>query len=103
VTVRYLESVVVHVRPNAQPSEARDTTEEARKAGGDQVIAQTKAVVTIENVDVAKSLVTYRTQSGRQAVRVVNDKRLLEGLRPGDRVEVTLTRERAVDIQRKKP
>jgi hypothetical protein len=67
------------------------------------VIAQTKAVVTIEKIDPATSLVTYRTAYGQQAVRLVNDKRLLEGVKPGDRVEVTLTRERAIDIQRKKP
>ena len=46
VTMRYVESEIAHVRPGAQPSEARDTTEEARKADGTQVIAQTKAVVT---------------------------------------------------------
>ena len=46
---------------------------------------------------------TYRTSYGQQAVRLVTDKRLLEGVKPGDRVEVTLTRERAIDIQRKKP
>lgn len=103
VTVRYLESVVVQVQPKAQPSEARDTTEDARKAAGDQVIAQTKAVVTIENVDAATSLVTYRTQSNQQFVRVVNDKKILEGLKAGDRVEVTLTKERAIHIERKKP
>lgn len=101
VTVRYVESVIVQVRANAQPSEVRDTTEEAKKAGGDLVVAQSKAVVTIEGIDVEKLLVKYRTQSGQHIARVVSDKRLLEGLRPGDRVEVTLTRERAVHVQRK--
>ncbi len=103
VTIRYVESEIVHVRPGAQPSEARDTTEEARKADGSKVIAQTKAVVTIDKIDPATSLVTYRTAYGQQAVRLVTDKRLLEGVKPGDQVEVTLTRERAIDIQRKKP
>jgi hypothetical protein len=103
VTMRDVESEVMHVRPDAQPSEVRDTTEEARKAGGSQVIAQTRAVVTIEKIDAATSLVAYRTAYGQQNVRIVNDKQLLEGVRPGDRVEVTLTLERAVDIQHKKP
>jgi hypothetical protein len=101
VTVRYVESVIVQVRPDSRPSGVRDTTDEARKAGRDSVIAQSKAVVTIEKIDVQALLVSYSTKDGLRAARGVSDKRLLEGLRPGDRVEITLTRERAVDIQRK--
>jgi hypothetical protein len=104
VTVRLVDSVIVQVRPNAQPSELHDTTEEAKKKeGGDQVVAQSKVVVTVEGIDAETGLVKYRTQYNQQYTRVVADKRLLEGVKPGDRVEVTLTRERAVDIQRKKP
>ena len=104
VTVRYVESVIVQVlRPNAKPSMERDTTGEARKAGEDQVIAQSKAVVTIEKIDTQALLVSYRRQDGVRAVSNVVDKALLTGLRPGDRVEITATRERAVAIQRKKP
>jgi len=33
-------------------------------------------------------------------IRAVRDKRLLEGVKPGDRVEITLTRARAVSIAR---
>jgi Cu/Ag efflux protein CusF len=102
VTVRYVESVIVQVRPNAKLSAERDTTEEARKSGADQVITQAKAVVTIESIDPQGLYVTYRTQDGQQAVRPVNDKALLAGLKPGDRVEVTATRERAIEIRRKK-
>jgi hypothetical protein len=101
VTVRYVESVIVQVSPNAKGDGVRDTTEEARKAGGDQVIAQTKAVVTIEDIDPQTLIVRFRTQNGLRAARLVNDKRLLQGIRPGDRVEITATRERAVDIRRK--
>jgi hypothetical protein len=102
VTVRLIDSVIVQVRPNAQPSGLHDTTEEAKKAGRDRVVAQSKAVVTIEAIDAPKLLVKYRTEYNQVFTRVVSDKRLLEGLRPGDRVEVTMTRERAVDIQRQK-
>lgn len=102
VTVRYIESVIVQVRPNAKPDGVRDTTEEAKKAaGGDNVIGQTKAVVTIENIDTQTSIVSYRTGNGIRAARLVQDKKLLEGLHPGDRVEITQTRERAVEIRKK--
>jgi len=104
VTVRYVESAIVQVlRPNAKPSMERDTTAEARKAGEDQVIAQSKAVVTIDKIDTQALLVSYRRQDGVRVVSAVVDKALLTGLRPGDRVEITATRERAVEIQRKKP
>ncbi len=102
VTVRYVESVIVQVRPDSEPSGVRDTTDEARKAGGDKVIEQSKAFVTIDKIDAQALIVSYRTKDGLRGARGVTDKRLLEGLRPGDRVEITLTRERAVDIQRKK-
>lgn len=104
VTVRYVESAIVQVlRPNAKPSMERDTTKEARQAGEDQVIAQSKAVVTIDRIDTQALLVSYRRQDGTRVVSAVVDKALLTGLRPGDRVEITATRERAVEIQRKKP
>lgn len=101
VTIRYVESVVVRVRRDAKLSEPRDTTDEARKAGGDSVIHQVKAVVTIEDIDSQRLFVTYRTQDGVRARTAVNDKQLLEGVRAGDRIEITLTRERAVEITRK--
>jgi hypothetical protein len=101
VTVRYVESVVVQVRRDAKLSEPRDTTDEARKARGESVIQQVKAVVTIEDIDSQRLFVSYRTQDGVRARTAVNDKTLLEGIRPGDRIEITMTRERAVDIRRK--
>jgi Cu/Ag efflux protein CusF len=100
VTVRYVESVIVQVRPGAALNDPRDTTEEARKAGQAQVVQQTKATVTIEEIDSQGLTVTYRTQDNRKLLRQVHDKRLLEGIRRGDRVEVTMTRERAVSIER---
>ncbi len=99
VTVRYVDSAIVKVRPGAKPSEARDTTEEARKAGGEQVVSQVQAVVTIERID-RDGFVTYRTHDNMLATRAVADKRLLEGLHAGDTIEITLTRERAVSIER---
>ncbi len=44
--------------------------------------------------------VTYRTQDDRKIVHAVRDKALLDGIRAGDRVEITVTRARAVSIER---
>ena len=100
ITVRYAQSVVVQVRPGAALSDPRDVTAEAQKAGKKQVIQQVKAVVTVEGIDPQGLSIEYRTKDGRKVMRPVFDKRLLEGLHVGDRIEVTLTRERAVSVER---
>jgi hypothetical protein len=99
ITVRYAESIVVQVRRGAQLSDTRDVTAEAQKTNG-QVIQQLKAVVKIEGIDSQGLSIEYRTQDGQKVLHPVADKRLLEGLRVGDQIEVTLTRERAINIQR---
>ncbi len=99
VTVRYIDSTIVKVRPDAKPSELRDLTEEARKAGNENVVLQSQAVVTVESVDPEGLFVGYVTPDNMHAIRKAADKKLLEGLRPGDRVEITWTRERAVSIE----
>ena len=98
--MRYVESVIVQVRPGAALTDVRDSTEEAKKAGKTDVYQQMQATVTVEEVDPQGLSVTYRIQGQSPDLRSVNDKRLLAGIRPGDRVEVTMTRERAVSIER---
>jgi len=100
VTVRYAESVVVQVRPGAAPSDVRDVTAEAQKGGKTQVTQQLKAVVTVERIDPQGLSIEYRTKDGLKVLRPVTDKRLVEGLHVGDRIEITLTRERAVSVER---
>jgi hypothetical protein len=101
VTVRYLESAVVKVRRDAKLVDVHDSTAEATKANAN-VVEQLTAVVTVEEIDRQGLSVTYRTADGRKILRPVPDKKLIEGLRPGDRVEVTLTRARAISIARNK-
>jgi hypothetical protein len=98
ITVRYTESVIVQVRPDAKLAPATDTTAEARKAN-ENVLEQQKMVVTIERIDSQGLFVSYRTHDNQRRMHAVQDKRLLEGLKAGDRVEVTLTRARAVSIE----
>ena len=100
ITVRYIESVVVQVRPGAALSDPRDVTAEAQRAGNGQVLEQQRAVVKVEHIDPQGLSIEYRRQDGQKVLRAVQDKRLLQGLRVGDRIEVTLTRERAVSIER---
>jgi hypothetical protein len=102
ITVRYVESIVVRVRPGARLGTEKDTTATARRGeGGANVEQQSQAVVTIDHIDADRQVVTYRTADGQKIVRLVEHKALLDGLRAGDRVEVTFTRERAVSIERR--
>ena len=58
------------------------------------------AVVTIESVDMSNQQITYRTADDRKMVQKVSDVKLLDGLSSGDRIEVTLTRAKAVSIEK---
>ena len=98
VTVRWIESTVVKVRRDAKLSDERDSTADAQKTDA-TVVQQLTAVVTVEEVDPQELFITYRTADGTKMTRPVPDKKLVQGLRHGDRVEVTLTRARAISIQ----
>ena len=101
ITVRYTESVVVEVRPEAKLTELQDTTA-AAKADDGTVLQQQKRVVIFEDVDSQGLFVTYRTQNNQRGRYPVQNKELLKGLRRGDRIEITLTLARAVSIERKR-
>jgi hypothetical protein len=104
IQARVRESVIVSTRPGLKPQLTADTTtaaaKEPRAATDPELIQQLKTVVTIESIDPATSMVTYTTADNRRLIRAVMDPRLLEGLKPGDVIEVTLTRERVVELQR---
>jgi hypothetical protein len=105
IVARIRESVVVSTRPGLKPQAVKDTTAAAaankRDATDPDVLQQITAVVTIENIDPAARVVTYKTADNRRVARAVLDPRLLEGLKPGDVIEVTLTRERVIELQRR--
>ena len=104
VAARIRESVVVSARPGLKPQLPADTTADAaRKSGGTanpQITQQLTAVITIEAIDRTNNWITYKTADNRRIVRAVQDPRLLDGLKPGDVIEVTMTRERVIDLQR---
>ena len=103
ITVRLSESVIVAVRPGVKPSVAVDTTASATPrdpSGQNQVLEQLKAAVTVETVDRPAHMIVYKTADSRKVIRTVADPRLLDGLKAGDVIEITYTRERAIDLQR---
>ena len=105
IAVRIRESVVVSARPGLKPRLTTDTTADAAKKPRDdtdpQVTQQLTIVVTLESIDRTNRWVTYKTADNRRVVRAVANLQLLDGLEPGDVIEVTLTRERVIELQRR--
>jgi Cu/Ag efflux protein CusF len=60
---------------------------------------QKKATVTIEEIDAAKPSVTVRTADGHKVVALLEDKKNLEGLKVGDKVEITFTEALMVTVE----
>ncbi len=106
VTVRVVESVIVAVRPDLKATVPVDTTAAAKKQSGadgqGDVLQQLKAVVTIESVDIRTQTVTYMGGNNLRVIRAVADPGLIQGLKPGDVIEITYTRARAIEVQRKR-
>jgi hypothetical protein len=102
VDVRVAEEVIVALNPRGRPTVLVDSTADARKAaaGETEVLQQLKATVTIVSVDPQQQIVLYKTADNRQVVRQVADPKLLEGLKAGDVIDITYTRERAIDLSR---
>jgi hypothetical protein len=101
VTVRVSESVVVAVRPGAKMTAIEDSTAAAKKSprgASADVLQQLKAVVRVESVDMDRQVITYKTADNRSVMRQVTDRHLIEMLKPGDVVEISYTRERALEI-----
>jgi hypothetical protein len=64
------------------------------------VLQQLKAAVTVESVDAGNHAIVYKTADSRRVIRTVADPRLLDGVKAGDVIEITHTRERVIDLQR---
>ncbi len=100
VRVKIAESVIVAAQPGAKLTPPVDTTAAAKKESEQDVLQQLKAVVRIEEVDRATRVVTYTAGDNRKVTRYVADSKLLEGINPGDVIEITYTRARAIEIEK---
>ena len=98
IKMTYYESVVLQVR---KPGESSGTVGTATDAGisrskgalpGATIAMQDKITVTIKAIDPAVPSVTVTTSDGRTVTRKIDDKKLLENLKPGDTVDITYTR-----------
>jgi hypothetical protein len=96
VTFRYYESIAYAIRKPGQPSglPATGAPKVTRNVGGrpgGTLAQQETATVTIKAIDAKIPSVTVLTEDGRTASFKVEDKKNLDGVKVGDKVEITYT------------
>jgi len=96
VTFRYYESVAYAIRKPGQPSGLPAATGPKITRGqgprpGGTIAQQETATVTLKAIDPKTPSVTVLTEDGRTVSMKVEDKKNLEGVKAGDKVEVTYT------------
>ena len=104
VTFTYSESVAIRVRKPGDPAPAASTGEPviaqgtgARPSGSKT--RQMTAEGTIQEVDPKGKSIAFAGQDGRVVSLRVEDKKMLEHLHPGDKVEVTYTTALLIKVQ----
>ena len=101
--VRYYDSYVVEVTPGKRmgpPQIVTGAELDELKTDDGRVLQRTRLVVTIDAVDASTASVTYHGSDNRRVLRVVQDRKLLEGLKVGDVVTIMYTRAQALSITR---
>ena len=63
------------------------------------VATQDKATVTVKAVDPAVPSITVVTADGRTVTRKIEDKKNIEGLKVGDKIDITYTRAMVINIE----
>jgi len=101
VTFRYYESIATAIRRAGSaplaPASAGVTRTPGVKPGG-TIAEQLTATVTIEAIDPKVPSVTVRTEDGSKLSFKVDNKKNLEGYKPGDKVDVTYTQALAISV-----
>lgn len=101
VTFRYYESMVYAIQP-AGSKPASDRSGVVRAPGdkpGATVSRQMTATVTIEAIDAKVPSVSVTAEDGSKMSFRVEDPKNLEGVKVGDRVQITYTQALAISVQ----
>ena len=101
VTFRYQESIVYAIqKPGATPPQetAAITRTEGAKPGG-TISRQMTATVTVLEIDAKVPSITISTADGNKMSFKVEDPKNLEGVKVGDKVQITYTQALAISVQ----
>jgi len=102
IKVTYYESIVFQLRkPGVTTNDAADAVAGGRAknvVGGALASRQTRTV-TVKAVDPAVPSITVVTQDNRTVTRKIENKKNLEGVKPGDRIDITYTEALVVNAE----
>jgi hypothetical protein len=103
VTFRYHESVVYQIRkPGSGPQKPAVSTGVVRTPGatpGGTVSKQMTAVVTVNAIDLKVPSVTVTAEDGRRMSFKIDNPKNAEGVKAGDKVEITYTQALAISVE----
>jgi Cu/Ag efflux protein CusF len=104
VRMTYYESLVFQLRkPGQKASGDSDEAAFNRAKGalpGGTVATQEKRTVTVKAVDPAVPSITVTTEDGRTVSRRIEDKKNLEGVKAGDKIDITYTQALLTSIEK---
>ena len=106
VTLRYYESVVLFLRKAGDTSPAPpESADKSSASPGDgknpagTAARQRKMTVTVVSVDTAAPSITVKTPEGNTVTRRIQDAKNLEGVSPGDKLDITYTEAMLVSLE----
>ena len=104
IRATYSESLVVQVRKpgGAGGATAGVTAGRTKDTPGGYAGAVQTLTVTVKSVDMAAASITVQSNDGRTLTRKVADKKNLEGVKPGDHLDITYTQSLLVNAEAKK-
>ena len=94
IRAEYYESLVFQVRKPGAPAAATGAVAAGgrlKDTPGGAIGTQQTIAVTVKAVDMNAPSITVQTADGRTMTRKIADKKNLEGVNPGDRIDITYT------------
>jgi hypothetical protein len=103
VKVTYYESLVMQVRkpgdPAPTPGESAKATRGTGASPSATLAAQQTATVEVVSIDDKLPSITVKTADGRTITRKVENRKNLEGVKPGDKIDLTYTQAALLSIE----
>lgn len=106
VNLTYYESTVYQLRKpgvtSLKPSDRTEVVPTGTTLPGGTASRQVTTTVTVKSVDPAAPSITVTTADGRTVTRKVAQKSNLDGVSPGDRIDITYTEAILANVERAK-
>jgi Cu/Ag efflux protein CusF len=102
VRVTYYESLVLQVRKPgdaAKPGTDATLTKSTGAAPGATLSVQQSTTVEVLAIDQKLPSITVRTADGRTVTRKVEERKNLEGVKVGDKIDITYTQAAVVNVE----